>query len=72
MRADTLQVVWHSTDDKIQPIFSVDFHRDGTLATAGGDHDIRLWKVRRSFVPHPCLCWGLYARSWLFFGDRPV
>jgi WD40 repeat protein len=72
MRADTLQVVWHSTDDKIQPIFSVDFHRDGTLATAGGDHDIRLWKVRGSFLPHSHLCVGLCARSSPFFGDRPV
>ncbi len=42
MRATTLEVVWH---DK-QPVLSVDFHPDGTLATAGADREIRLWQVR--------------------------
>lgn len=43
MRAKTLQVVWH---DK-KPIFSLDFHPSGLLATGGGDNDVKLWKVLR-------------------------
>ncbi len=38
MRAKTLQVVWHSKE----PVFSVDFHPDGTLATGGADKDIKV------------------------------
>ena len=41
MRAKTLQVVWH---DK-KPVFSLDFHPSGLLATGGGDNDVKLWKV---------------------------
>ncbi len=38
MRAKTLQVVWHSRE----PVYSVDFHPDGTLATGGGDKEIKV------------------------------
>lgn len=48
MRATTLEVVWH---DK-QPVLSVDFHPDGTLATAGADREIRLWQVRGPVRSH--------------------
>lgn len=41
MRAKTLQVVWHSN----LPVYSLDFHPSGLLATAGGDKDVKLWKV---------------------------
>ncbi|KAI9097144.1 WD40-repeat-containing domain protein [Phlyctochytrium arcticum] len=43
MRVKTLQILWH---DK-KPIFSVDFQKgsDGRLATAGGDHNVRIWKL---------------------------
>lgn len=38
MRAKTLQIMWHET----QPVFSVDFHPDGYLATGGGDREIKV------------------------------
>lgn len=37
----TLQIVWHEKE----PVYSVDFHPDGTLATAGADKEIKLWEV---------------------------
>lgn len=42
MRAKTLQIVWHGKE----PVFSLDFHPSGMLATAGADKDI---KVRRGW-----------------------
>lgn len=42
MRAKTLQIVWHGKE----PVFSVDFHPTGLLATAGADKDIKLWQVQ--------------------------
>ena len=38
----TLQIVWHEKE----PVYSVDFHPDGTLVTAGADQEIKLWEVR--------------------------
>lgn len=38
MRVKTLQIVWHGKE----PVFSVDFHADGVLATAGADKDIKV------------------------------
>lgn len=38
MKAKTLQVVWHSK----QPVFSLDFHPSGLLATGGGDKDVKV------------------------------
>ena len=38
MRIKTLQVVWHSQ----KPIYSVDFHPSGLLATGGGDKDVKV------------------------------
>lgn len=40
MKAKTLQVVWHSK----QPVFSLDFHPSGLLATGGGDKDVKVRK----------------------------
>ena len=37
----TIQIVWHGKE----PVYSLDFHPDGTLATAGADKEIKLWKV---------------------------
>jgi chromatin assembly factor 1 subunit B len=45
MRAKTLQIIWHAKD----PVFSVDFHPDGYLATGGGDKDIKV----RCWPPSP-------------------
>lgn len=43
MRAKTLQVVWHGKE----PVFSVDFHPSGILATAGADKDIKVsWQMK--------------------------
>ena len=40
MRAKTAQIVWHGKD----PVFTLDFHPGGLLATGGADKDV---KVRR-------------------------
>lgn len=47
MKAKTLQIVWHSKD----PVFSIDFHPDGYIATGGGDKDI---KVPHMLPVHHC------------------
>ena len=44
MKAKTLQVVWHSK----QPVFSLDFHPSGLLATGGGDKDVKVNSWRRN------------------------
>jgi len=43
MKAKTLQIHWHDR----QPIFSIDFEPcgKGRLATAGGDENVRIWKI---------------------------
>lgn len=41
MRVKTLQVVWHNQ----KPIYSVDFHPSGVLATGGGDTDVKVCTV---------------------------
>jgi len=40
-KVKTIQIVWHEKE----PVYSVDFHPDGTLATAGADKEIKLWQV---------------------------
>lgn len=45
VRAKTLQIVWHGTKHGKEPVYSLDFLPDGTLLTAGGDNDIKTWKV---------------------------
>lgn len=44
MRAKTIQIVWHGKE----PVYSVDFHPDGTLFTGGADKEIKAWEVRPS------------------------
>ncbi|EES13221.1 hypothetical protein BDA96_07G008800 [Sorghum bicolor] len=42
MRGGTLQINWHDQ----QPVLSLDFHpASRRLATAGADHDIKIWEV---------------------------
>lgn len=38
MKAETLMVLWHSKE----PVFSVDFHPSGRLASSGADNDIKV------------------------------
>lgn len=57
MKAKTIQIVWHEK----QPVFSLDFHPDGTLITSGGDKEIKLWEVRKH---RSCFEFRLF---WLFF-----
>jgi chromatin assembly factor 1 subunit B len=40
-KVKTLQIVWHGKE----PVYSVDFHSNGTLATAGADKEVKLWAV---------------------------
>ena len=46
MKASPLLISWHNENS---PIYSVHFepHGKGRLATAGGDNNVRLWKVER-------------------------
>jgi hypothetical protein len=39
MKVKVVQIVWHSKE----PIFSVDFHRSGLLATGGADKDVKVF-----------------------------
>lgn len=42
MKGATVQIAWHCSE----PVLSLDFHsQSGLLATAGADHDIKLWSV---------------------------
>lgn len=40
-KAKTLQIVWHGKE----PVYSLDFHPDGTLYTGGADKEIKAWEV---------------------------
>jgi hypothetical protein len=40
-KVKTLQIVWHAKE----PVYSCDFHLDGTLYTAGADKEIKSWEV---------------------------
>lgn len=42
MRAKTLQIVWHTKE----PVFSLDFHPSGVLATGGGDREVKVRLIR--------------------------
>lgn len=46
MKAKVLQIHWHER----QPIFSLSLDNHGRLATAGGDHKIRLWDVKQQLT----------------------
>ena len=38
MRVKTIQIVWHEK----KPVYTVDFHSSGVLATGGGDKDVKV------------------------------
>eukprot|EP00884_Botryococcus_braunii_P014857 jgi/Botrbrau1/23372/Bobra.0051s0024.1 len=44
MRVKTVQVVWHCKE----PVFSIDFHPSGLLATGGGDKEVKIWQVKHT------------------------
>lgn len=50
MRVKTLQVVWHNQ----KPIYSVDFHPSGVLATGGGDKDVKV-STANPIIAQPAL-----------------
>lgn len=54
MKAGTLQIVWHAKD----PVYSLDFHPSGLLATAGGDKEIKVKSVRRAARGVRSFRWG--------------
>eukprot|EP00887_Chlorella_sp_A99_P005676 scaffold1.g5676.t1 len=43
MKAKTVQVYWHGKE----PVYSLDFHANGTLVTGGGDKEVKVWQVSR-------------------------
>jgi hypothetical protein len=45
MRAKLLQVVWHSKE----PVYSLDFHPSGLLATGGGDKEVKVGHCQASY-----------------------
>ena len=47
----TLQIVWHGKE----PVYSLDFHPNGLLVTAGADKEIKTWKVRRRQLCFSCV-----------------
>lgn len=55
MRIKTVQVVWHCKE----PVFSIDFHPSGLLATGGGDKEVKV--IARSNT----VCVVLVARIYL-------
>ena len=38
MKVKTIQIVWHSKE----PVWTLDFHSSGLLATGGGDKEIKV------------------------------
>jgi len=42
MKVKTLLIAWHNRE----PVYSVDFHPSGRLATGGADKCVNIWKVR--------------------------
>lgn len=51
MKVKTLQIVWHEKE----PVYSLDFHPDGTLFTAGADKQIKTWEVSGNMEKSPVL-----------------
>lgn len=45
----TIQIVWHGKE----PVYSLDFHANGLLFTAGADKEIKIWKVSRDKEEYP-------------------
>ena len=41
MKAKTLQIVWHSKE----PVWTLDFHPSGVLATGGADKEIKVYET---------------------------
>lgn len=67
MRAKTLQIVWHGKE----PVYSVDFHPDGTLVTGGQDKEIKVWQVMRSGCGWAFVMQALgSATTWMEYHGR--
>lgn len=49
MKSKTIQVVWHGKE----PVYSLDFHPNGLLATAGADREIKTWRVSNDASGYP-------------------
>jgi chromatin assembly factor 1 subunit B len=49
MKSKTIQVVWHGKE----PVYSLDFHPNGLLATAGADREIKTWRVSNDATGYP-------------------
>jgi hypothetical protein len=44
MRSKVLQILWHNKD----PVYSLDFHPNGMLATAGQDKEVMVRHAEKS------------------------
>ena len=49
MKSKTIQVVWHGKE----PVYSLDFHPNGLLVTAGADREIKTWRVSNDATGYP-------------------
>ena len=45
----TIQIVWHGKE----PVYSLDFHPNGLLFTAGADKEIKTWRVSKDAEDYP-------------------
>lgn len=45
----TIQIVWHGKE----PVYSLDFHPNGLLVTAGADKEIKTWRVSKDEEDYP-------------------
>lgn len=49
MKFKLLNVVWHDKD----PVFSIDWHPSGRIATGGSDKEVKIWRIENINSPKP-------------------
>ena len=52
MKAKTIQIVWHSKE----PVWTLDFHPSGLLATGGADKEIKVYETSLTEMHFLNLC----------------
>lgn len=54
MRVVTPQILWHV---RSEPVFSIDWHPSGRVATGGADNDVKIWKYHKNNSPEQLFEW---------------